>query len=68
MADFAETAEIISRCMGYSENKFLGAYYKNIGLQTQQALEASPVATAIIEFMNCRTRWEGTATGLLNEL
>jgi hypothetical protein len=68
IADFAEVAEIISRCMGYPENKFLAAYYKNIGLQTQQALEASPVATAIMKFMNSRTKWEGTATELLNEL
>jgi|SRR5918996_553870 hypothetical protein len=68
MADFAEVAEIISRCMGYSENKFLAAYSKNIGLQTQQALEASPVATAIMELMNSRTKWEGTATELLNKL
>ena len=68
MADFAEVAEIISRCMGYSENKFLAAYYENIGLQTQQVLEASPVATAIMEFMNSRTKWEGSCTGLLDEL
>jgi hypothetical protein len=68
MADFAEVAEIISRCMGYPENKFLAAYYKNIGLQTQQALEASSVATAIIELMDSRTGWSGTATELLNEL
>ena len=68
MADFAEVAETISRCMGYPENKFLAAYYKNIDLQTQQALEASPVATAIMEFMNSRTGWEGTATELLNQL
>jgi hypothetical protein len=68
MADFAEVAEIISRCMGYPENKFLAAYHKNIGLQTQQALEASPIATAIMQFMNSRTKWEGTATKLLDEL
>ena len=68
MADFAEVAEIISRCMGYPENKFLAAYYKNIGLQTEQAIKASSVATAVIEFMDSREEWEGTATELLNEL
>jgi hypothetical protein len=68
MADFAEVAEIISRCMEYQDNKFLTAYYKNIGLQTAQALEASPVATAIIQLMDSRTGWNGTATELLNEL
>ena len=68
MADFAEIAEIISRCMGYPDNKLLDVYYKNIGLQTEQALEASPVATAIIEFMDSRNEWIGTATELLAEL
>jgi hypothetical protein len=68
MADFAEVAEIISRSMGYPENKFLAAYHKNIGLQTQQALEASPVATAIMKFMEFRIEWLGTATELLDEL
>lgn len=68
MADFAEVAEIISRCMGYPKNKFLEAYYRNIGLQTEQALEASPVATTVVEFMYSRTRWSGTATELLEQL
>jgi Bifunctional DNA primase/polymerase, N-terminal len=68
MADFAEIAEIICRCMGYPENRFLDAYYRDIGLQTKQALEASPVATTIIEFMHSRTHWTGTATELLEEL
>ena len=49
-------------------NKFLEAYYKNIGLQTEQALEASPVASYIIKFMDSRIEWNGTATELLDEL
>jgi hypothetical protein len=68
MADFAEIAEIISRSMRNRNNKFLEAYYKNIGLQTEQALEASPVASCIIKFMDSRIEWKGTATELLNEL
>ena len=36
-ADFAEIDEIIARCIGYPDNKFLAAYYKNIGLHTEQA-------------------------------
>src|SRR5215212_285555 len=68
MADFAEVAEIISHTMGYRDNKFLTVYYKNIGLQTAQALEASPVAACIIKLMDSRTEWEGTATELLNDL
>jgi hypothetical protein len=68
MADFAEVAEIISRNMGNKENKFLEVYHRNIGLQTEQALEASPVACTLIEFMNSRTEWTGSTTELLNEL
>jgi hypothetical protein len=56
MADFAETAEIISRCMGYPEIKFLDAYYKNIGLQTEEALEANPVGTTVRMFMDSKMK------------
>lgn len=68
MADFAEVAELISRAMGYPDNTFLDAYFENIGLQTEQAIESSPVATAIMEFMETRVEWEGTVTELLAEL
>jgi len=68
MADWDEICEVISRCLGYPENAFLNAYYKNIAVQNDKALESSLVATAIIEFMNSRTGWNGTATELLNEL
>ena len=56
MADFAEIAEIISRCMGYPENRFLDAYYKNIGLQTEEALEANPVGMTVRTFMDLRMK------------
>jgi hypothetical protein len=68
MADWAEICEVISRCLGYPENAFLNAYNKNIAAQNDKASESSLVATAIIEFMNSKTKWEGTATELLNEL
>ena len=55
MADFVEVAEIIPCCMEYSDNKFLEAYYTNIGIQTEQVLEASPVVTSIIKFMDSKT-------------
>jgi hypothetical protein len=51
MADFAEISEIISRCMGYKNNKFLDAYYRNIDLQVEEAIAANPVGSAIIRFM-----------------
>ncbi|MPZ05719.1 MAG: hypothetical protein GEU26_04765 [Nitrososphaeraceae archaeon] len=69
MADFEEVSEIISRCMDYKENEFLNVYCSNMRLQTEEALEASPVATSIIKLIELRTgEWEGTATELLAEL
>jgi hypothetical protein len=46
MADFDELSEIISRCMGLEDNKFVDAYYNNIGLQIEAAIESSPVGTS----------------------
>ena len=43
MADFEEYAEIISRCMGYQEGEFLRVYQDNIGVQIDEAIQASPL-------------------------
>jgi hypothetical protein len=68
MADFAKQAEIISRCMGYDDNQFLNAYYKNIDIQIEEAIAANLVGNALVKFMEDRTKWKGTATELLAEL
>jgi hypothetical protein len=68
MADFAEVAEIISRCMGNKDNQFIDAYYENIKLQTEEILETSLVASAILKFMHDRKEWNGNATELLEQL
>jgi hypothetical protein len=51
MADFEEYAEIIARCMRYQEDEFLRVYQDNIGLQIEEAIQASPLSQAIIELM-----------------
>ena len=56
MADWTEYSEIIARCMGYKENEFLNAYKKNTGLQSDEVINASPVATALIRFMELSTK------------
>lgn len=38
--------------MGYNDKEFLDAYYANIDLQTEEVLESSPVAIALIDYMN----------------
>ena len=71
MADWAEICEVISRCLGYPENAFLNAYYKNIAAQNDKALESSLVATAIIKFVELKEeeeRWIGISSKLLHEL
>ena len=68
MADFAEIGEIISRCMGYQENEFLDVYHKNINILTEEAIEAHPVAIAIVRFMKAKSDWAGTVTQLYHEL
>jgi hypothetical protein len=74
MADWAEVCEVISRCLGYPENAFLNAYYKNIAAQNDKALESSLVATAIIKFVELKKeeegeqQWIGTSSNLLHDL
>ena len=51
MADFEEYAEIISRCMGYPEGEFLRVYQDNIGVQIDEAIQASPLSMAVVELM-----------------
>ena len=68
MADFAESCEIISRCLGYPENAFIDAYRENIDNQNDEIIEASPVAQSIIAFMENKPQWTGTPTQLLQQL
>lgn len=68
MADWAEISEAISRAIGNRPEAFLDAYYKNIGIQTQEAIAANPIAVCISGFMADRSVWEGTYGSLLQEL
>ena len=68
MADFEAHAEMIARCMGYKPLEFANVYWANKELATGEALEGSPVAKAMIDFMDDKDRWEGTNTELLSEL
>jgi hypothetical protein len=71
MADFEEYAEIISRCLGYSNNEFIRVYQKNVDIQIEEAIEASPLSVTVIGL--CNTKIDElqkgmTATELLTEL
>jgi hypothetical protein len=68
MADFEKYAEVISQCMGYEPMRFINVYHENKKLRTDNVLETSPVARAVIDFMETTERWQGTTPELLAEL
>lgn len=65
MADFTRWGYSIAEAAGYGGEQFLQAYKDNIALQNEEAIEASPVALAIIGFMEDRESWEGAPAELL---
>lgn len=68
MADFAEIGELIARCLGYPEGRFTEVYNRNIGFNNEEAVNSSPVATAIISLMNSQAIWSGKSHTLLLKL
>lgn len=68
MADFTRWGCAIAEACGYTPDEFLAAYQDNIKLQNDEAIEASPVAKAVIELMKDTGRWEGKPTELLKAL
>jgi hypothetical protein len=63
MADFVEMGELIARCLGYKRGEFTDACFTN-----QEAIDSSPVATAIIAMMDKQPSWIGRAERLRVEL
>jgi hypothetical protein len=55
MADWAGYGEIIARCMGLEENKFIEAYKNNAKLQIEEVMETSLVAACINHFVDTDT-------------
>jgi len=68
MADFARLGSAIAEALGSSQQKFIQAYQDNIDLQNEEAIEASPVAKAVIMLMSERDEWEGMPAELLSLL
>jgi hypothetical protein len=65
MADFAIWASAAECGLGFAAKEFINAYNRNRREAGDVALEASPVATKVYEFMQDKNEWEGT-TGELN--
>jgi hypothetical protein len=68
MADFAVWAVAGEGGFNLEPGTFLNAYLRNGGKANQLALESSPVAVYLSNFVKFRGRWQGTATELLEEL
>lgn len=68
LADFAEFGAAAAEALGFGQTAFISGYADNIERQNAAAVDASPVAQAILELMKVQQRWEGTATALLTEL
>jgi hypothetical protein len=68
MMDFAKWAEAGCRALGCPPGTFERAYARSRLSATDDALDADPVAGAVIEFMSDKDEFEGTATELLNTL
>lgn len=68
MSDFARWSEAVGRGLGWTDGAFLAAYEVNRSSANDQALEASPVAPAVIALMERTPHLETTAGELLQEL
>jgi hypothetical protein len=68
MADFATWATAAEESLGWQPGAFISAYSGNRQEATDSALDADPVAAAVLEFMSDRDEWTGSATELWTAL
>jgi len=54
LADFNEWGCAISEALGYSQEDFIKAYAEKVEAQNEEALNANPTATALIEFCTAK--------------
>lgn len=71
MADFAVWVTAAEESLGWEPGAFMAAYTGNRQEATDSALDADPVAGAVLKLMQDKDEWSGSATELwtaLNEL
>jgi len=68
MADFATWGYAIMEAAGGKGEAFLRAYRKNIAGAVEEAVTNDVVGAAIVEFMEDKDEWTGTATDLMEAL
>ena len=68
MADFAVWATAAEDSLGWESGTFMAAYVGNRQEAADTALDADPVAGAVLELMRDREEWTGTASELWTAL
>jgi hypothetical protein len=68
MADFAVWATAAEGSLDWEPGAFMAAYSGNRQEAADSALEADPVAVAVLDLMADRDQWTGSATGLWTAL
>lgn len=68
MAGFARLVVAAETALGFKAGEFMAAYQENLTEGVMAAIDASPVAQALIEFMHGRQEWTGTAKQLLDAI
>ena len=68
MADFAKWGYAVAEAASLGGMRFLSTYERNIKRQHEEAVSASLLAQAILEFIAGRDDWEGTASSLKKDL
>lgn len=68
MADFTRWGFAIAQASGFRGESFIEAYESNISVQHDEAIEANPVAKAILVYMKDKPIWQGTAAELYVQL
>jgi hypothetical protein len=68
MADFGLWGAALSEGLGFGGEAFLAAYGKNVSAQTEEVLEADPIARAIRELVATQGDWSGSPSDLMKVL
>ncbi len=68
MADYAKYGAAAAIALGYSADQFLKAFSENISRQNQAAIESSPTAQVVLQFMSDQNFWSGSSSELHQEL
>lgn len=68
MADFTRIACAYAEYAGIGSKKMLSIIMRHASRQTEEVLQADPVATAILDFIKKQVCWTGSATELLKLL